>query len=123
MILRTEEIDTGNSDNGSVDTLTEEVATDTIETRGHDASYMLPPRSTRGVPPRRYNPEYEAQRSRYPIEKSSGSGNLSQSALAFKATLDTTKSPVTVEEALISAHWRKAMEEEINALNKNGTWE
>ena len=83
---------------------------------------MLPPRSTRGVPPRRYDPEYEAKRSRYPIEKS-GTGNLSQSALAFKATLDTTKSPTTVEEALTSAHWRKAMEEEINALKKNGTWE
>ena len=48
---------------------------------------------------------------------------MSQSALAFKVTLDTTKSPTTVEEALMSAHWRKAMEEEINALNKNGTWE
>ncbi|XP_057529771.1 uncharacterized protein LOC130808310 [Amaranthus tricolor] len=74
-----------NSDNVLVDTLTEEVATDTVETRGHDASYMLPPRSTRGVPP---------------IQE----GNLSQSALAFKVTLDTTKSPTTVEEALMSAH-------------------
>ena len=48
---------------------------------------------------------------------------MSQSALAFKVTLDTTKNPTTVEEALMSAHWRKAIEEEINALNKNGTWE
>ena len=98
-----------------VDTLSEDIDTDIVETgekistytgeaRGHDTSYMLLSRSTQGVPPRRYDPEYEAQRSRYPIEKLSGSGNLSQSALAFKVALDTTTSPTTVEEALMSAH-------------------
>ena len=34
--------------------------------------YELPPRSTRGIPPRRYDPEFEAQRSRYP----SNQGNV-----------------------------------------------
>lgn len=33
--------------------------------------YELPPRSTRGVPPKRYDLEYEAQRSRYPISRDS----------------------------------------------------
>ena len=49
--------------------------------------------------------------------------NMSQSALAFNATLYTTKIPETVKEALESDHWQKAMEEKINALQKNGTWE
>ena len=50
-------------------------------------------------------------------------GNMSHSALAFNAALYGTKLPDTVEEALVTDNWRKAMEEEINALKKNGTWE
>ena len=60
---------------------------------------MLPPRTTRGIPPKRYDPDYEARRSRYPIE-SPGKGNMSQSALAFNTALYATKVPTTVEEAL-----------------------
>ena len=121
-------VDTLNNENVAVDSVNEEIVADTIETGNHDdqdvesESYVLPPRSTRGVPPRRYDPEYESKRLRYPVEKTD-TGGLSRSALAFKTVLDTTKSPTTVEEALSSAHWRKAMEEEIKALKKNGTWE
>uniref|UniRef100_A0A803NBZ0 Uncharacterized protein n=1 Tax=Chenopodium quinoa TaxID=63459 RepID=A0A803NBZ0_CHEQI len=32
-------------------------------------NYVLPPRSTRGIPPKRYNPDFEAQRSKYPVGK------------------------------------------------------
>uniref|UniRef100_A0A803LBV3 Uncharacterized protein n=1 Tax=Chenopodium quinoa TaxID=63459 RepID=A0A803LBV3_CHEQI len=36
----------------------------------HDRGrYELPPRSTRGVPPKRYDPEFESQRSKYPVNK------------------------------------------------------
>ena len=48
---------------------------------------------------------------------------MSHSALAFNAALYGTKLPDTVEEALATDHWQKAMEEDINALKKNGTWE
>ena len=48
---------------------------------------------------------------------------MSQSALALNANLNSTRIPDTVEEALKSDHWRKAMKEEINVLQKNGTWE
>ena len=48
---------------------------------------------------------------------------MSESALAFNATLYTTKIPDTIKETLESDHWRKAMEEEINALKRNDTWE
>ena len=65
-----------NNGNVIVDTLNEEVVTDIIEIGNHDsqnvesAPYILPPRSTRGVPPRRYDTKYEAKRSRYLIENS-----------------------------------------------------
>ena len=64
-----------------------------------ETPYVLPPRTTRGVPPRRYDPDYEAKRSRYSVENP-GKGNLSQSALAFNTALHGTKLPATVEEAL-----------------------
>lgn len=43
---------------------------------GEVQGYALPPRSTRGVPPKRYGPGYEARRSRYPIE-APREGNIS----------------------------------------------
>uniref|UniRef100_A0A803KQ64 Uncharacterized protein n=1 Tax=Chenopodium quinoa TaxID=63459 RepID=A0A803KQ64_CHEQI len=84
--------------------------------------YELPPRSTRGVPPKRYDPEYEDQRSKYPIEKISNE-NLSDTAVAFTASLYSTTIPKTVEEALEDEKWRQAMEDEYVALKKNQTWE
>lgn len=61
--------------------------------------YELPPRSTRVVPPRRYDPEFESQRSHYPI----GKGNderLFQTVVAFNAALYSSSLPRTTEEAL-----------------------
>uniref|UniRef100_A0A803LQS3 Reverse transcriptase Ty1/copia-type domain-containing protein n=1 Tax=Chenopodium quinoa TaxID=63459 RepID=A0A803LQS3_CHEQI len=73
--------------------------------------YELPPRSTRGVPPRRYDPEYEDQRSRYPIERIS-TENLSSTAIAFNASLYSADIPKNVEEAVKNEKWKQAMEEE-----------
>lgn len=84
--------------------------------------YVLPPRSTRGVPPKRYDPEYESQRSKYPISKTN-EGCLSQVSMTFNAALYSEDIPTTAEEALKSAKWRKAIEDEIHALNRNNTWE
>ena len=75
--------------------------------------YVLPPRSTKGIPPKRYDPEFEAQRSRYPVSK----------ALTFNTALYSNDVPKNVEEALQDPKWKKAMEEEISALKKNKTWE
>uniref|UniRef100_A0A803L9R4 GAG-pre-integrase domain-containing protein n=1 Tax=Chenopodium quinoa TaxID=63459 RepID=A0A803L9R4_CHEQI len=84
--------------------------------------YELPPRSMRGVPPKRYDPEYEDQRSKYPIEKINNE-NLFNTAVAFTASLYSTTIPKTVEEALEDEKWRQAMEDEYVALKKNQTWE
>ena len=43
--------------------------------------------------------------------------------MAFNTSLYSSTVPNNVEEALRDPNWKKAMEEEIFALNKNETWE
>ena len=50
-------------------------------------------------------------------------GNLSEIAKAFQTAIYSERISKTVEEALKSKIWKQAMEDEINVLNKNGTWE
>ena len=82
----------------------------------------MPPRSTRGMPPKRYDPEYESERSRYPISRPDDE-QLSQTAVAFNASLYSSAIPKNIEEALQEPKWKQAMDEEIMALQKNRTWE
>ena len=84
--------------------------------------YILPPRSTRGIPPRRYDLEYESKRSRYPVDQSNNE-SLADIALAFNTSLYSNKLPRNVEEALQDPKWKRVMEQEILALMKNETWE
>ena len=70
----------------------------------------MPPRSTRGIPPKRYDPEFETQISRYPVSKESNE-NPSHSAMAFNTALYSNNVPKNVEEALQDPsgkrQWRK----------------
>ncbi|KAJ0694305.1 putative RNA-directed DNA polymerase [Helianthus annuus] len=50
-------------------------------------------------------------------------GNLSPEAKAFTTSLCSEEIPTTVEQALKSKNWKEAMEAEMDALNKNDTWE
>lgn len=84
--------------------------------------YYIPLRSVRGIPPKWYDLEYEAQRLKYPIIKLN-EGNLSHTSMTFNIALYSTEIPKTVEQALDSEHSRKAKEDELDALRKNGTWE
>ena len=84
--------------------------------------YKLPPRSTQGIPPRRYDLEFESQRYRYPIYQEN-QDHLSQTALAFNASLYSCNLPKNTDDALRGPKWKKTMEEEIIALKKNETWE
>ena len=43
--------------------------TNDISTVETPCRYELPPKSTRGIPPKRYDLEYEAQRSRHPLDQ------------------------------------------------------
>ncbi|KAJ0466424.1 putative RNA-directed DNA polymerase [Helianthus annuus] len=86
------------------------------------ASYVLPPRSNRGIPPKRYTPEKESRSSRYPVANIAR-GNLSQEAKSFMATLYNEEIPTHPDKALESEEWKNAMETEMKALKKNDTWE
>lgn len=48
---------------------------------------------------------------------------MSETALAFNATMYSEAILKNVEEALKHNHWKEAMQEEIKALHKNRTWE
>ncbi|XP_071687490.1 uncharacterized protein [Rutidosis leptorrhynchoides] len=84
--------------------------------------YVLPQRVNRGIPPKRYYPEKEDQRSRYPIANIA-QGNLFSKAQKFNSALYSEEVPTTIDQAMKSGKWRKAMEEEIEALKKNDTWD
>ena len=84
--------------------------------------YELTPRSTRGMPPKRYDPEFESQKSRYPICRRDDE-QLSQTTVAFNTSLYSSTIPESTEEALRDLKWKQAMNEEIMALQKNETWE
>ncbi|GJZ75487.1 putative RNA-directed DNA polymerase [Tanacetum coccineum] len=83
--------------------------------------YVLPQRANRGVPPKRYSPEKVSRGSRYPIANIA-KGNLSKEVKAFVASIYSDEIPANTEQALKSRKWKKAMEEEMEALTKNNTW-
>ena len=49
--------------------------------------------------------------------------HLSSSMKAFVSNLDEIEIPKTIEEAFQRAEWKEAVEDEMRALEKNGTWE
>ena len=85
--------------------------------------YKLPYRCTRGVPPKRYSPEWQGRKPKYPAAYTV-IGQLTEMARAFEAALyEDEEIPRSVEEAMRHNHWRAAMEKEMEALIKNKTWE
>ena len=75
----------------------------------------------RGVPPKRYSLEQEPQGSRYPIANLAR-GRGSEEARANAFALYTKEIPRGVQQEK-SKEWREAMQAEMDALKKNGTWE
>ena len=79
--------------------------------------YELPPRSTRGIPLRRYDPEFEAQRSRCLVNRENNQA-LSQIAVAFNTSLYSNIVPNNVEEALRDLNWKKQWKKRSLLLTK-----
>ncbi|KAJ0520490.1 putative RNA-directed DNA polymerase [Helianthus annuus] len=100
----------------------EETSEDSPTQEETSERYVLPPRVNRGVPPKRYSPEKEPRGSRYPMANIA-KGNLSKEAKAFVASMYSDEIPANTEQALQSEPWKKAMDEEMEALTKNNTWE
>ena len=58
----------------------------------------------------------------HPISRFVSYEGLSPSYHAFVSALDNVRVPNSIQEALKDSEWRKAVSEEISALEKNGTW-
>nr|GFC33125.1 ribonuclease H-like domain-containing protein [Tanacetum cinerariifolium] len=84
--------------------------------------YVIPPRSNKGVPPKRYSLEKTTRGAKYPMANIA-EGNLSNNAKAFAVRLCLEEIPSSFELALKSEKWKKAMDDEIKALKKNNTWD
>ena len=81
-----------------------------------------PQRLNRGVPKKQYEPDPEAQ-TKYPINNYVSSHRLTESYAFTVNQLSTVSIPSNVQDALADPKWRKAMNEEMEALQKNATWE
>ncbi|XP_047960213.1 uncharacterized protein LOC125205368 [Salvia hispanica] len=72
---------------------------------GDTGRYILPLRTTRGIPAKRYSPERVSKKSRYSMANLA-KANLTEMARAFEVTLyEEEEIPYTVEEAMKIAHW------------------
>jgi Reverse transcriptase (RNA-dependent DNA polymerase) len=59
----------------------------------------------------------------YPIQDSISYNNISHQYRVFLSQITNQSEPTTFEEAKTSSVWCKAMKEELQALEKNNTWE
>ncbi|PRQ17544.1 putative RNA-directed DNA polymerase [Rosa chinensis] len=96
--------------------------TDTNSSESNVGQYVLPNRSTRGQPPKRYEPTVHAK-SKYPVANYMSTRRLSKSYASFVNQISAVSVPNKVQDALGDPKWRKAMEEEMEALQKNDTWQ
>ncbi|PRQ49627.1 putative RNA-directed DNA polymerase [Rosa chinensis] len=84
--------------------------------------YVLPNRTTRGQSVKRYEPTLTAK-SKYPVANYMSTRRLSKSYESFMNQISAVSVPNKVQDALGDPKWRKAMEEEMEALQKSNTWQ
>jgi len=84
--------------------------------------YVLPFRTNCGKPPKRYSPDDEERRSKYPIANYRSTKRLSEPLRGFVHVLSSIQVPPGIQEALSNPKWTQAIKEEMEALLKNDTW-
>ncbi|KAM2554686.1 hypothetical protein TB2_018787 [Malus domestica] len=84
-------------------------------------NYQLPPRKSRGIPKLLYDPDPRAK-VKYPIAIHVSLHRLSTSCEVFVNQLSTVSIPCSVKDAMKDPRTR-AMNEKMEALQKNSTWE
>ncbi|CAL9004267.1 unnamed protein product, partial [Prunus brigantina] len=89
---------------------------------GAEPTYQIPKRTNRGKPPVHYEADINAK-GKYPINNYVSLTRLSESRVHFVKQLAEIPVPNSVTEALEDKKWKEAMNEEMRALQKNGTWE
>ncbi|CAL8998283.1 unnamed protein product [Prunus brigantina] len=88
----------------------------------HLQPYQLPVRKNRGIPKIQYEADPKAK-VKYPISNHVSTHRLSAPHAMLIKQLDSLSTPSSVEEALIDPNWKQAMNDEMQALQKNSTWE
>lgn len=72
--------------------------------------------------PIRFNDYVMHSKVRYGIEKYVSYASLSRTNMCFASTLNKSVEPKNYEEAVKNPNWSEAMNNEIEALNRNNTW-
>ncbi|CAL8993675.1 unnamed protein product [Prunus brigantina] len=88
----------------------------------HLQPYQLPVRKNRGIPKIQYEADPKAK-VKYPISNHVSTHRLSAPHAMLIKQLDSLSTPSSVEEALMDPNWKQAMNDEMQALQKNSTWE
>ena len=83
--------------------------------RADSRQYVLPNRSTRGQPIKKYEPTLQTK-AKYPVANFIYTKRLSKSYESFVNQISTVSVPNKVQDALGDPKWRKAMEEEMESL-------
>jgi hypothetical protein len=85
--------------------------------------YHLPFKSNRGKAPARYSPGEAGKKSKYPISNHMTTKGWSNPHIKFAQKLSSDHIPCRVHEALADHKWSVAIQEEMEALNRNRTWD
>nr|GEZ25353.1 putative reverse transcriptase, RNA-dependent DNA polymerase, Gag-polypeptide of LTR copia-type [Tanacetum cinerariifolium] len=72
--------------------------------------------------PARFNDYVVGSSRKYGLEKYVTYSNLGKINYCFSTTLNKSTEPFTYEEAIKNPNWIEAMNNEIDALNRNNTW-
>jgi hypothetical protein len=75
-----------------------------------------------GKPLNRYSPDIGGRSSKYPIANYVSTESLSEPLKAFVHELSSCLVPTNIHEALTNPKWTQDVKEELEALQKNGTW-
>ncbi|BBH05267.1 hypothetical protein Prudu_016608 [Prunus dulcis] len=86
----------------------------------HLQPYQLPVRKNRGIPKIQYEAVPKAK-VKYPISNYFCTNRLSAPHAMLIKQLDSLSTPSCVEEALMDPNWEQAMNDEMQALQKNST--
>ncbi|KAM0986195.1 hypothetical protein ACFX14_013409 [Malus domestica] len=87
-----------------------------------NTGYQLPHHTTRGIPRQQYDPDPKIK-VKYPIANHVSLHRLSMSCASFVYQLSTVSIPSNVHEALKDPKWTQVMNDEMETLQKNSTWE
>ncbi|CAL2245805.1 unnamed protein product [Prunus armeniaca] len=88
----------------------------------HLQPYQLPIRKNCGIPKIQYKADPKAK-VKYPISNHVSTHRLSAPYAMLIKQLDSLSTPSSVEEALMDPNWKQEMSDEMQALQKNSTWE